>query len=96
MTVVNDISDVYLEQIFPEPSLSGNERRFVFLYAIGLGFSDIATLCRLHPDTVRKTLYSASEKFLDCSNIHSLRTITLIRVFSMVGYHTLNKAHTLF
>ena len=23
MTVVNDISDVYLEQIFPEPSLSG-------------------------------------------------------------------------
>lgn len=85
--VTNDISDAYLEKIFPEPSLSGKEKRFAVLYSIGLGISEIADLCQLHPDTVRKTLYSASEKFLDCSSLNSLRTITLIRVFVASNYY---------
>lgn len=58
MTTIYDISDVYLGQVFPEKCLSDNEQRYIFLYAVGLRFSDIASLYKIHPDTVRKKLYS--------------------------------------
>ena len=81
MTTIYDINDAYLRQVFPEKCLSDNDRRYIFLYAIGLRFSDIASLCKIHPDTVRKKLYSAAEKIIDCTSINTLRIITLIRFF---------------
>ena len=96
MTVFKNIDDSYLEQIFPEKFLSVTDRRYIFLYSIGLDFNEIGDFSHKHPMTIKKALHESAERFFDSSALPNLRRITLIRVFSMVGYHTLNKVHTLF
>lgn len=81
MTTFDRISDQYLDQLFPEKSLSNQQKKEFFLFALGLTVEDIAILSNCNRDSVRKRLSKTATLFTGSSHLQPLRAITSARIF---------------